>query len=199
MRVINKLIKGFFQIYIAILSAIPTEIGVQLRYFAYRPLFKKTKGKFRIDSGVTISGFENIEIGEFAHIQRNSHIFAVDAQLRLGYKFFLGINSQLYAVREDILIGDYCMIAPNCVLVSDNHRFDNISLPIMEQGFDKGKIVLENDIWIGSNVVILKGVKIEEGSVVAAGSVVNKDIESYSVVGGVPIRLIKKREVKNSD
>lgn len=193
MNFTNKIFKGVFQIYIAILSAIPTEIGIQLRYFLYKPFFKRTKGKFRIDSGVTISGFQNIELGEGVQIQRNSHIFVLNAELKLGYKFFLGINSQIYAVREDILIGDYCMIAPNCVLVSDNHCFENIEQPMMEQGFDIGKIVLEDDIWVGSNSVILKGVTIKKGSIVAAGGIVNKNVESYSIVGGVPAKLIKNR------
>ncbi|MCX6077371.1 MAG: acyltransferase [Campylobacterales bacterium] len=193
MKVINKIFRLLFQLYIFIFSIIPTEVGVHLRYYAYRPFFKSTKGRFRIGTGVTILGFKNIEIGDDVHIQMNSYLFAINAQIKLGYKFFLGTNSQLDAVREDIIIGDYCMIASNCVLVSDNHNFDNIKIPIMDQGFDAGKIIIEDNVWIASNCVVLKGVTIKTGSVVAAGSVVNKDVEVNSVVGGVPAKLIKKR------
>ena len=67
-----------FQIYISILSSIPTEIGVRLRYYAYKPLFKKTSGFFRIDSGITILGFENISIGSNVAFMKNSYIYAHD-------------------------------------------------------------------------------------------------------------------------
>lgn len=199
MKVINKILNGITQVYIAFLSGIPTEIGIKIRYLAYKRLFKKSKGIFRIDSGVTIRGFKNIELGENIRFEKNSYIYAINANLKVGDNFFLGVNSQLCAVREDIIIGDYCMIAPNCIFVSDDHCFDSIESPMMEQGFNVGKIVLKNDIWIGANSVILKDIVIGEGSIIGAGSIVTKNIKPYSIMGGVPAKLIKKREFKSND
>lgn len=72
----KKILKLLFQIYISILSSIPTELGVRLRYLAYKPLFKKTNGRFRVDSGVTILNFENIELGNNVSFAKNSYVYA---------------------------------------------------------------------------------------------------------------------------
>lgn len=193
MKLITKIGKLFFQFYIALLSSIPTELGIRLRYFAYKPLFKKVAGKFRIDSGVTILGFENIELGEDVNFQHNSYVYATYANLRVGDRFFLGTNSQLCAVRGDITIGDNTMVASNVVIRPDNHSYQDRYRPMMEQGYDVGKIVIGNDVWIGVNAVILKDVTIGEGSIVGAGSVVTKDVAPYTIVGGVPAKVIKQR------
>jgi galactoside O-acetyltransferase len=74
----NKIKKLLFQIYIAILSSIPTEIGRRLRYMAYTPLFKKINGRFSIDAGVTIMGFKNITLGSNVAFMKNSYIYAHD-------------------------------------------------------------------------------------------------------------------------
>ncbi|PHM16474.1 MAG: transferase, partial [Sulfuricurvum sp. PD_MW2] len=76
MKLINKIVNLLFDFYIAILASIPTQLGVKIRYFAYKPLFKKVKGKFAIDSGVTILGFENIELGKNVYFGKNSYIYA---------------------------------------------------------------------------------------------------------------------------
>lgn len=78
MNYINKILKLLFQIYITILASIPTEIGVRLRYYAYKPLFKKTSGFFRVDNGVTILGFENISLGSNVSFMKNSYVYAHD-------------------------------------------------------------------------------------------------------------------------
>jgi len=74
----NKIKKLLFQIYISFLSSIPTELGNRLRYIAYKPLFKSVKGRFSIDTGVTIMGFENITLGDNVAFMKNSYIYAHD-------------------------------------------------------------------------------------------------------------------------
>ena len=64
---------------------------------------------------------------------------------------------------------------------------------IFGSGHEKKKVVIGDDVWIGANAVILPGVTIGEGSVIAAGSIVNKDVEPFSIVGGVPAKVIKMR------
>ncbi len=195
MRPIDRLSKLIFQIYISITSSIPTEIGVRLRAVAYRPLFKKCGRNLRVDSGVTILGFENISLGDNISIMKNSYIYAHDGgELTIGDNFTLNSNSQLGASFGKIIIGSDCAIAPNCILRASNHRFDNPDIPFRKQGHTYGEIILEDDIWIASNCVITPDTVIGRSSIIGAGSVVTKDIEPYSIVGGVPAKLIRKRK-----
>lgn len=183
-----------FQIYISILSSIPTKLGKKLRYIAYKPLFKKTDGMFDIDSGVTIMGFENIILGSNVSFMKNSYIYAHDGgELMIGDDFTMNSNSQLGASFGKIVIGSNCAIAPNCVLRASNHIFDNPNTTFRDQGHTYGEIILEDDVWISSNCVITANTKIGQSSVIGAGSVVTKDVEAYSVMGGVPAKLIRKR------
>ncbi len=195
MRVIDKISKLLFQIYISILSSIPTEIGVRVRYIAYRPLLKKSAGFFKIDSGVSILGFENISFGKNVTIMKNSYLYAHNGgELTIGDNFTLNTNSQLGASFGKIVIGNSCAIAPNCVLRASNHNFDNLNIPFIKQGHKYGEIILEDDIWISANCVVTANTKIGKSSIIGAGSVVTKDVESYSVMGGVPAKLIRKRK-----
>lgn len=92
-----------------------------------------------------------------------------------------------------ITIGNNVMLGPRVSIYAENHVFDNPELTIKEQGVKKQFVRIEDDCWIASNVVILSGVTIGQGSVIAAGAVVTESIEPYSIVGGVPAKLIKKR------
>ena len=183
-----------FRLYIAFLASFPTPLGVKLRNLAYRPLFKKAPRKFFVGKDVTISGFENISIGQNVSFQERSYVLAHEGTISIGNNFGLGSNSQLCAVRGDIIIGDYCLIASNCVFRPDNHNFDRTDIPIMAQGYKTGKIIIKDDVWVASNCVILKDVVIEKGTIISAGSVVTKSVEAWSVMGGVPAKLITKRK-----
>ena len=104
---------------------------------------------------------------------------------------------------EKLLIGNYCSIAAGTkFILGGNHDFDNIStFPFINkyidskivEGSTKGPIEIGDDVWIGSNCIILSGVKIGQGAVIAAGTIVVKDVEPYTIVGGNPARVIKKR------
>ncbi len=93
-----------------------------------------------------------------------------------------------------ITIGNNVMMGPRVSIYAENHVFDNPSLTIKEQGVQKLAVVIEDDCWIASNAVITAGVTIGKGSVVAAGAVVTESVPPYSVVGGVPAKLIKSRK-----
>ena len=92
-------------------------------------------------------------------------------------------------------IANSVAIAANCTLAATNHAFDDLTRLIREQGFSpsRGGIVIEEDVWLGANVVVLDGAVIGKGSVVAAGSVVRGRLEPYSVYGGSPIRRLRAR------
>lgn len=111
----------------------------------------------------------------------------------------IGYHADFVATRSKIIIGNHVVIGPHVSVRGGDHRFDipgrfidsikdNDKLP--ENDAD---IVIEGDNWIGMNVTILKGVTIGFGSVVAAGSVVTRSVPPYTIVGGVPARVIKKR------
>tara|TARA_Y100000991_G_C21709108_1_gene237101 strand:- start:224 stop:532 length:309 start_codon:yes stop_codon:yes gene_type:complete len=93
----------------------------------------------------------------------------------------------------EIIIGKNVLIGPNSVLRSNNHNYKTSQKPINQQGMSEGKITIEDDVWIGSNVVILPNVIIGKGSIVAAGAVVTSNVEAFSIVGGVPAKLIGLR------
>ncbi|MEN6463860.1 MAG: acyltransferase [Syntrophaceae bacterium] len=92
-----------------------------------------------------------------------------------------------------IEIGENCIIGPNVVIRTSNHEFSSKDEPIRNQGHRPGKIILQENTWIGANCTIIGNVTIGKGTVIGAGSVVNKDIESFVIAAGVPARVIGKR------
>lgn len=103
------------------------------------------------------------------------------------------INENVFI--QGAIIGDHVMIAPNCSILTKNHCYGRTDIPMSLQGETPDELViLEDDVWLGRNVIILPGVRIGKGSIVAAGAVVTKSVEPYSIVGGIPAKLIKKRK-----
>lgn len=103
---------------------------------------------------------------------------------------------------EGLDIGDYVSIANDVkFILGGNHRYDTIStypfkvkiLGEKRETYTNGKIIIEDGVWIGMNSIIMSGVKIGKGAVIAAGSIVTKDVEPFSIVGGNPAKIIKYR------
>jgi galactoside O-acetyltransferase len=191
---LKKIVKIFFEFYLLMLSAMPTSIGAKIRFFAYKPLFKKIGKSVSIDCRVTITGFNNIELGDNINIMKNSFLYAEDGILKIGNNFSMNSNSQLGSSGGKILIGDDVSIGPNCVFRAANHRFTRTDIPINRQGHSYGEIIVGNDIWFGANCVVTPNTKIGNGVIVAAGAVVVKDMPSYSIAAGVPARVIGIRK-----
>lgn len=104
----------------------------------------------------------------------------------------LGINCQL---PEHTHLGKYVMMGPNCTVLAENHKFDRLDIPMGWQGHTESKpFIVEDDCWIGQNVLILPGRTISTGTVIGGGSVVTKDFPPYSVIGGNPARILKMRK-----
>lgn len=92
-----------------------------------------------------------------------------------------------------IRIGKYVLIGPNVVFRASNHIFENKNMPIRKQGHNSGYILIGDDVWVGENAVILPNVKVGTGAVIAAGSVVTKNITPFTIAGGVPAKQIGVR------
>ena len=123
--------------------------------------------------------------------------------VHVGKGTYGGLNVLNFDGTTQLRIGNYCSIGPEVLFVpSADHYTDRIStFPFHAkcistdalEGIGKGDIIVEDDVWIGCRATVLSGVRIGQGSVVAAGSVVTKDVPPYAIVGGVPARVIKYR------
>ena len=97
-----------------------------------------------------------------------------------------------------IVIGDFVMIADNVSMRTDEHSSARTDIPMAEQGGISGEIIIEDDVWICYGAVITNGVRIGKGSIIGANAVVTRDVLPYSLVGGVPAKLIKNRKDSNN-
>ncbi|HBH22529.1 MAG TPA: acyltransferase [Cytophagales bacterium] len=94
----------------------------------------------------------------------------------------------------NLSIGSNVRVATHTVIIPANHKYDDINIPIYKQGMRKKGIKIKDNVWIGAGCKILDGVTIGSGSIIAAGSVVNKDLGSNCIYGGVPVKLLKRRK-----
>ena len=109
----------------------------------------------------------------------------------IGAGTFIGSGCEFNAI-ESIRIGPNCLIASGSRFIDHNHGTD-MGTPMKLQPEISAPIRVGSDVWIGTNSVVLKGVTIGDGAIVAAGSVVTKPVEAYTIVGGIPARLIRAR------
>ena len=155
----------------------------------------------QIDKSLIVTGREDfpdfIKSGQYGWIERDVMIWSsaddgADPQLTIGKRTFIGQHTVI-GVFQPVSIGSYSMIGAYCYLISANHRYERRDIPMGEQGFSGAPIVLEEDVWLGTHVVVLPGVTIGKGAIVAAGSIVNKSIPPYEIWGGTPAKFIRER------
>lgn len=123
-----------------------------------------------------LKGLWNMTIGDCTSIPKGATFYCTEAPLTIGRKVIFG---------------------PNPTIITGDHRIDVVGKYIIDS-HDKlpendAPVVVKDDVWAGSNVTILKGVTIGRGSVIAAGAVVNKSCPPYSIVGGIPAKVLKYR------
>ena len=109
----------------------------------------------------------------------------------VGKYVYIGHRCIVYPRVE---IGDYSKIAPDVKIIGGDHRYDQVGIPILYSGrAELNETIIGRDVWIGTNSIIMTGVSIGDGSIVAAGSIVTKDIAEFSIYAGVPAKFIKNR------
>ena len=121
-----------------------------------------------------------------------------DGYIRVGKNSGIGQSTIIYG-NGGVEIGDDVMVAGQCFIVASSHKFDTDDRPIKQQGHSAQGIRIGNNVWIGAGAKILDGVTIGDNSIVAANAVVNKDVESGSIVGGIPAIPIGKVPVRAED
>lgn len=136
-----------------------------------------------------LNGKGSISIGERCQILPGAILSAYGGYIRLDDEVSVNPYAILYG-HGGLQIGKKTRIAAHTVIIPANHLFNDRERPILSQGLSSEGVDIGEDVWIGTSAKILDGVKIGNGAVVAAGAVVTHDVESYSIVAGVPARVI---------
>ena len=119
--------------------------------------------------------------------------------LCVGNNVSIGVDCRFICTRAKVIIGDNVMFGPAVTVITGGHRTDIVGRYMItvkdseKRPEDDRDIIFEGDNWIGANSTILRGVTVGEGAVVVAGAVVTKDVPPYSIVGGVPAKILKMR------
>lgn len=116
----------------------------------------------------------------------------ISPRAKVGHNTELGTRC---IVQSDVTLGSYIIMGPDVKIYCRNHRYEDIHTPMGLQGKITKPTKLGDDIWIGSNVVIVAGINVGDHTIIAAGSIVTKNIPDYAIVGGNPARIIKYRNV----
>jgi acetyltransferase-like isoleucine patch superfamily enzyme len=193
-----KILKGYFMLG-KILKFLYFNMGFKLRYWFWKAAIHSMGGKIgknvKFYEGIRIVGNSTgaVAIGDDVRILRGVTMSTTpEGKIQIGNGVHIGEGSVIYS-GVGIRIGDNVIIGPQNIIVDLDHCFQNLDLPINQQGMNGKEISIEEDVWIASQCVIIKGVTIGKGSVIAAGSIVNSSIPPYSVAAGVPAKVIKKR------
>lgn len=119
-------------------------------------------------------------------------VFGCGFDIEIGDRSGIGINAH---IPSDTIIGNFVNMGPEVFILSQNHRIDRTDITMQEQGYDsKKQTIIEDDVWIGRQVLMTPGRHIAKGTVIGAGCLLCKDFPEYSIVGGNPSKLIRNRK-----
>jgi acetyltransferase-like isoleucine patch superfamily enzyme len=171
--------------------------GVSIRYAKYleagKDFIVEDYAEINCLATQKIIAGDRVSIGKFAIIRpANSYGGDMGEGLKIGNNSNIGPYCYI-GCSGYIEIGNNVMISPRVSIYAENHVFDRTDISMKEQGVNRQFVKIEDDCWIAANSIILAGVTIGKGSVIAAGSVVTKDIPPYSVAAGVPAQIINQR------
>jgi len=200
-----------------LLGWVPTVAGIALRAVFYR-LMMKMDGTAAIERNVRLRFASRIRLGRGAYLDEGVYIHACPDGVEIGagtlvmhgsvlhvYNF-RGLPHAFIRIGVDSLVGEYSVIrgqggvtigdrvytSPGTQIIAVNHIFNDPQRPFVEQGITAEGIVIEDDVWLGSNCVITDGVRVGKGAVVAAGAVVTKDVLPHTIVAGVPAKVLRE-------
>ncbi len=195
---------------------IPTIVGIGVRGILYR-LILQMNGWAAIENMVRLRFGNNVQLGNGVYLDQNVYLHACPNGIQIAENTIIMYGSVLHVynfrdlpnagikIGHDSLIGEYNVIrgqgginignrvytSPYTQIIAVNHVFDDPNQPFINQGITAEGIVIEDDVWLGSGSIITDGVHIGKGAVIAAGAVVTEDVQAFTVVGGVPARMIR--------
>jgi len=165
----------------------------KILFFLYTTLFRHTPDKWR-PYALFFPTIRNWLVTRFVdkagtdiRVKSNADISMF---ISIGDRSELGSGSLIYG---GVHIGSDVLMGPDVKIITRNHLFEDPTIRISDQGTVFQAVTIDDDVWIGANVVILPGVNVGKGSVIAAGAIVTKDIMPFTIVGGVPAKTIDKR------
>lgn len=183
--------------------------------FLYSVLFKKHNSGLLVTGTVRFNSPSNIHLGSNVILRRACELLAGNqpdsivignqseiheyVTLRsFGGNIKIGDRTSINRMglilgSGNVEIGNMVRIGPSVTITSSNHVFSDRNKPIVDQGIECKPVVISDDVWVGANATIMAGVFIGKGAVIAAGSVVTKNVNAYSIVGGVPAKVIGTR------
>ena len=153
--------------------------------YQHRGKGSKIYGSVRMDT----PPYRKFSLGKHSVVESYSCINNAVGDVVIGDHTRIGIHNTIIG---PVTIGSHVNLAQGITVTALNHNFDNINENIDSQGITTKQVIINDDVWIGTNAVILPGVTIGRHSVVAAGAVVTTDVPENTVVGGVPAKIIKR-------
>lgn len=208
-----------YETILTLFGQMPGAAGLFLRKIFFKRLFKRVGSNVVFGRNITIRHPKKIEIGDNVIIDDNCVLDAkgnFEVGINIGNNVLINRNTILSCKNGSIKIGDNTNIGTNCLLHSasslrlgeniliaaycyliagGNHDFKRTDIPIIQQPeIHKGGILVENDVWLGADVKVLDGVKIDTGTIIGAGSVVAKNIPAFSVAVGIPAKIVRSRK-----
>ena len=204
------------QLVFTLFGWMPTVLGIGVRALVYR-LVMKIEGIVAIERGVRIRFADQIRLGRGVYLDEGVYLHACPGGIDIGRNTMVMHHAELHVynfrnlphagikIGQDSLIGEFCVIrgpggvtigdrtylSPMVHIYSSNHVFDDPQTCFINQGITAAGVVIEDECWIGAMVAVLDGVTVGRRSVVAAGAVVTEDVPPYSLVAGVPARVIR--------
>ncbi|WP_435203092.1 acyltransferase [Janibacter sp. GS2] len=136
-----------------------------------------------------VRGFATGYVHPTVNIEHGAEI--TTSEITVGSHSGIGVNCW---IQGPLFIGDDVMMGPECRIYTRNHASSDLSLPMRKQGFEPPEaVIIEDDVWLGARSMIMPGTRVARGSIVAAASVVTKDVPPFSVVAGTPARIVRNR------
>lgn len=158
-------------------------------YLMFAPFYKHLSLTAYISPLSQVRNKRNISVGRACIIRQGSSVGG--REINLGRNVRLGHGAHIMG---EVTVGDDVMIAPNVVLAGGRHGMRRNGTPMFYQSSEsKGPILIGSDVWIAANSVVTDGVRIGNGAVVGAGSVVTKDVDDYTIVAGNPAKVLSSR------
>jgi maltose O-acetyltransferase len=147
----------------------------RIRDWVCRPIFRQAGVGIHIKQGAYFGKGDGIEIGNYSDLGLRCHVY------------------------NNVTLGRDVMMGPDVMILAGNHNFDRVDIPMRLQGQERERCLIGDDVWIGARAIILGGVTIGSGAVIAAGAVVTRNVAALAIVGGNPARVIRFRGEPTSD